>query len=443
MIGILKVFHSLWALSSLSFLDEDKREFKKSKPFSKSSLKEAEFQSSLWKEHHKKVGQSIPEMYYPSQSFDYVNEFCEPSLSLLFQSFDRSVRDFAIVYYIMTQYFWAHVFKADATWEDVHSKGAHCLLRLSCANKGIYIKFAQHIAQLDYFVPKEYIEILKPMMHKAPIDTFDQVRKVIEEDFGKPVESLFSHFDPCPIASASLAQVHIAYLLDGRKVAVKVQHAGIRENSDADIFTVRVLSNIVHKIFPRFDYQWLVDEIQRNLPLELDFLHEARNTEISREKFKHHENVIIPMVEWDLSSHRVLTMQFLNGCHINDTENFKELNIEPRDVSTIVSNLFNDMIFNLGYLHCDPHAGNILVTKQNGKSMVMLLDHGLYRELDDVFRLDYSRLWLSVVYADLSGIKRYSEKMGIRDMHQLLTSILTSKPWDTVIKTDLNGIESE
>jgi aarF domain-containing kinase len=115
------------------------------------------------------------------------------------------------------------------------------------------------------------------LLNRCPLSPPEAVRRTIAADLGAPPEALFASFDPVPIASASLAQVHVARLPDGRKLAVKVQHAGLRETSAADTATIAALAAAARLAFPDFDLSWLVDEIRLNLPLELDFRHEAAN----------------------------------------------------------------------------------------------------------------------------------------------------------------------
>lgn len=130
----------------------------------------------------------------------------------------------------------------------------------------------------DHLLPEEYVGTMRQhMLDRCPVSSYAEVQQIIREDLGAPPEELFARFSEAPIASASLAQVHAARLRDGSEVAVKVQHAGLRESCAADTTTIEWLIKAAHVVFPDFNYQWLVDEIKTNLPLELDFTHEARN----------------------------------------------------------------------------------------------------------------------------------------------------------------------
>jgi len=109
-------------------------------------------------------------------------------------------------------------------------------------------------------------------------------------------------------------------MLDGRQVAVKVQHAGLRERSVVDVMTIDLLVGIVRRVFPRFEYSWLVDEVKRNLPRELDFRLEALNIESFRRRFEASAQVAAPVVVPEYTARRVLTMSFEPGVYVDDLQ---------------------------------------------------------------------------------------------------------------------------
>uniref|UniRef100_A0A2P2L481 Putative ABC1 protein At2g40090 n=1 Tax=Rhizophora mucronata TaxID=61149 RepID=A0A2P2L481_RHIMU len=139
---------------------------------------------------------------------------------------------------------------------EVHLRSAHKLQELCFRNGGIYIKLGQHIGQLEYLVPQEYVQIMRDsMLNKCPISSYDQVCDVFKKELGETPDKIFKEFDPVPIASASLAQVHVAKMLDGQRVAVKVQHTHMTDTAAADNAVVGFLVNTLHSLFPSFDYR--------------------------------------------------------------------------------------------------------------------------------------------------------------------------------------------
>ncbi|KAL6763996.1 ABC1 family-domain-containing protein [Haematococcus lacustris] len=324
--------------------------------------------------------------------------------------------------------------------EDCHQRGAERLLQLCFANGGVYTKLGQHIGQLDHLLPEQYVVTMRNhLLDRCPVTPYSDVRRIIIQDLGTAPETLFRYFNPVPVASASLAQVHVAEDHQGRKLAVKVQHAGLLESSTADMATVEALVKAVRYIFPDFDYQWLVDEIKTYLPAELDFHHEVANANRCRAllngpKSRLAGRVYIPQVFQDKCSTRVLTMEFVEGMAVSDPTALRRAGISPAALSRLIADTFNQMIFVHGDLHADPHVANMMVRKQDGRMQLILLDHGLYHRIDDAFRLRYAELWRSLVFADKEGIRRSSEAMGAGEMVPLFAGMLTQRPWDQLVE---------
>lgn len=311
-------------------------------------------------------------------------------------------------------------------------------------NKGIYVKLGQHVAQLEYLLPQQYVDTLTATLTQAPQDDFSAVKRVVEQDLGASIDEVFEDFEEEPIASASLAQVHRARLRStGELVAVKVQHEGLRELSQVDIATISALVDLVKAIFPSFEFTWLADEIKINLPRELDFTLEGANAERTAANFRGDERVAVPRIVWEHSSPRVLTMSFEEGCYITNVQAIKEQGLQPADVAATFADVFSKQIFMHGFVHADPHAGNVLVRHipgAPGKPQLVLLDHGLYRPLDDAFRVRYARLWRALIFGDEEGIKEVSAEMGVEGMHRLFAAILTTKTWDSVSSSSLDSL---
>jgi aarF domain-containing kinase len=377
----------------------------------------------------------------------------------------------------------------------VHQRGADRLLWLARTNKGVYIKLAQHLAQLDYLLPDEYTTTLRACLRDAPTSSYDDVRRTIQLDFGKPIEELYASFDPVPFASASLAQVHVAYVKQGqdgeeatggasservaggwgsvaggggraeggggggggaettglRKVAVKVQHLGLRETAVGDVEAVSLVVKLLTGFFPGMPLWWLAEEIAPHLPVELDFQKEAAHAARCRELFKDDASICVPDVLPHLSTTRVLTMSFEEGCSIGDVSAIKEMGVCPGDVAHLISHCFNRQIYSAGFVHCDPHPANVLVRPLPSSSplkdggirapQLVLLDHGLYRQLDPEFMRDYCILWRALILGQVETIRQQCQKMGAGDMYPLLAAMLTARPWNKIIDPHLDSLQ--
>ncbi|XP_020288052.1 uncharacterized aarF domain-containing protein kinase 1 [Pseudomyrmex gracilis] len=316
---------------------------------------------------------------------------------------------------------------------NVHKYGAQKLLELCCANKGVYIKVGQHIGALDYLLPKEYVHTMRILHSKAPQSSFKDVLTVIREDFRRDPYEMFQIIDPEPIGTASLAQVHRAVLKNGDVVAVKVQHRSVKSNSYVDIKTMAALVKITSLVFPDFKFNWLVEETKKNIPEELNFIHEGRNADKVRKLFENYDWLRVPAIYWDMSSSRVLTMEFLEGGQVNDLEYMRVHRLNPYEVTSKLGRLYSHMIFIEGFVHSDPHPGNILVRNRNSQAEIVLLDHGLYADLSDQFRWDYSKLWLAILDGDREAMKEQCARLGVADYYGLLACMVSGRTWDKII----------
>ncbi|EDQ86515.1 uncharacterized protein MONBRDRAFT_33784 [Monosiga brevicollis MX1] len=330
----------------------------------------------------------------------------------------------------------------DQIMANCHEQAAAILRQLFETNGGIYIKLGQHLGLLDYIIPEQYVKAMQVFFDRAPTSSYEDVRRVVQEDLGADIETLFSSFDFAPLASASLAQVHRAVLRDGREVAVKVQHWGLREDSVGDIYTVAVLVELTKRIFPDFNYTWLVEEIQKNLPRELNFVEEAANARRCAAMHADRHDVHIPEIVEDMTSSRVLTMEFCHGIPLTDVASIRAAKVDIAAISRTVTEMFSEQIFVHGRVHCDPHPGNVLVQADgHGRARIVLLDHGLYRELPETFRLEYCRLWRAIIEGDAAGIERHATTMNAGEYYPLFAAMLTYKPWDAVVGRGSDRLE--
>ena len=333
-------------------------------------------------------------------------------------------------------------------------RAAQHLLRLFQRNAGIYIKLGQHLSALEYILPPEFCAVMAVLQNQAPMSSLEDVKKVIKEDLGCELEEAFVEFDPEPIGAASLAQVHTAKLREtGQPVAVKVQHHGIQSYAEVDMFIVSLAVQAVKYFFPQFEFDWLADEMRVNLPKELDFIQEAHNSErvmwnflINAPRNGEVLSVLkIPKIMWKQTTSRVLTMEFCPGAKVTDLDYLHRHGIDPYQVSNRLMKAFSEMIFLHGFIHCDPHPGNVFVRclepskrrflglfTRPARWELVLLDHGLYREISSEFRLTYARLWMAVIAGDVQKIQKYCREIGAGDAYRLFSSVLTHRTWSSV-----------
>ncbi|KAJ2213062.1 hypothetical protein EV179_004123 [Coemansia sp. RSA 487] len=322
----------------------------------------------------------------------------------------------------------------------VHLRAAEKVKNALMKNGGVYIKLGQHISAMQYVLPMEWCTTMQALQDQNTASSLEDVDKVIKADVGRSIDDLFSLFDPKPIGVASLAQVHRAVLRDtGEEVAVKVQHPMVRRYSDIDIATVTVMFEFIHSVFPDFKFMWLSAEMQNSLPQELDFRNDKSNAERVVWEFAKYSGIPLTVPKMIQASERVLIMGYVNGRRCDDLGFLRKHSIDPESVSREIGRIFAEMTFVHGFLHCDPHPGNLFVrpcdkqTTTHGYNFdLVLLDHGLYRQLSPRFRYEYAEMWHALMKGDEEQIKYWSRKVSGTDLYQLFSTILTGQHWTTI-----------
>lgn len=309
----------------------------------------------------------------------------------------------------------------DEALRGCHSRNAPLLRALVFRNGGIYIKLGQLLGLMDHILPEEYVNALRCCFDECPESSLSDVEAVFLEDLGQLPAQIFESFEACPFASASLAQVHRATLPGGRQMAVKVQHRALRRALRAEILGIDLVLRTVRLLQPAFGFEWLVEEVKENLPKELDFRLEAQNASRCRQILDMgglSNAVVVPKTDDQLTTARILVMDFEEGHSLSSSAGaMQAAGVQPHAVVQRFSEAYAQMAFITGFLHSDPHPGNVLWRRKAGAPggfQLVLLDHGLYRELPDEVRLAYCRLWYAIALADGEAALRAARSLGVR-----------------------------
>ncbi len=277
-----------------------------------------------------------------------------------------------------------------------------------------YIKFGQWLSVRPDFVPPEVIRQLELLQDRLTPVPFDIIRRNVERELRRPIESVFTQFDRYPLSTASIAQVHRAVLKSGEEVAVKVQHEGLRRIVATDLSVIRSIAARASKRFPELALHRpddLLASFKATLDDEMDFTVEGKNQERIARSFDETRWMRIPKVYWDYTTERLLVMEYLDGFKLSQEHYFEDWGIDRKLVARRLSHAMFHMIFELGVFHSDPHPGNILFMRDNA---IGLVDFGIVAKHDDDMRNKSMDWFYSVIYRDVDMFEQTFLDVGRR-----------------------------
>lgn len=347
-------------------------------------------------------------------------------------------------------------------------------IRLALTELGpTFIKFGQLLSTRPDLVGQELAEELSNLQSNLPADDIEAVRKIIEEEQGRPLEELFLEFDPIPLASASIGQVHRAVLrvrnvqrvstgssprsssragtrsnrrrsnessvvrdedcesttgetkssstgepfefapdeIESAQVVVKVRHPGIERTIETDLEILAGLAGLAEKLEDFRNYQpvEVVKEMSKTMRHELDFLREQRNLTQFRALFKKDSQIIIPQPICELCTSKMLTMQFVEGTSLRKFQANQIPSLNPSELAHRGANVYMKMIFNYGFFHADPHPGNIVI---NSDGAIGLLDFGMVGRISERLREDMESMLMAIMNRDVLLLTSLIKRVG-------------------------------
>lgn len=289
-------------------------------------------------------------------------------------------------------------------------------LRLAFEELGLtYLKLGQFLALRFDILPEEICQELNKLFESVPPMTFEEVREQIQSELGGPLEDVFPVFDRVPIAAASVAQVHEAYLANNQKVAVKIQRPGIDTLFAADMRNLRRLAKLIDfsGIAGTFSAQEIADQFASWTERELDFITEGRTADRLRRNAAPYE--VVPRIHWELTTRKVLTMEFIEGVSVAkiadmiDAGRIDELaallpNLDLSVTGRHIAFAVLRQLFIFGFFQGDPHPGNILIRDDN---TIAFVDFGIYGELTDQHRENLAGFFENIALGNIDQAFRY------------------------------------
>lgn len=275
-----------------------------------------------------------------------------------------------------------------------------------------FIKFGQILSTRSDLLPKEYIDELKKLLDRAPTFPFEEVRAIVEGELEAKIEDVFESFEHEPLASASLAQVHMARLRGGENVVVKVRRPNIEKTVESDLSLLSYLASQAEKRISELrNYQpsSVVRQLAVTIRKEMDFLREGRNTERFAQNFSQIDYIVIPGVYWEYTTEKVLTLEYLPGIKIHRVEELERAGYELELLAERGAEAFMMQIFIFGLFQADPHPGNILVMEQN---RLGLIDFGQVGRVRSSLKQKLVELAIAIVKRDPEEVSNCLLRVG-------------------------------
>ncbi|MCO6453017.1 MAG: AarF/ABC1/UbiB kinase family protein [Caldilineales bacterium] len=277
-----------------------------------------------------------------------------------------------------------------------------------------YVKMGQIVSSQASVIPVEWQVELDKLQSSVPPFPASQVREVLIEELGAPPEELFASFEPQPFAAASTAQVHRAVLHNGDTVAVKVQRPNIKVQMKADL---GIMQNAARVATRRSDYikaidlDGMLEQFSQSALAELDYTGEAYNAYRLRENMSQIPDIHIPTIYSNLSTTKILTMEFIRGVKITNLEAIEAAGLDRARLANAALRAVSKQLFIDGFFHADPHPGNLLVSLDTGQ--ITFIDTGMVGELTINQRLNLVQLLLAVQKVDVKGMAQVMRSLSV------------------------------
>jgi len=275
-----------------------------------------------------------------------------------------------------------------------------------------FVKLGQLLSTRVELLPRPYLDALSRLQDKVEPFGFAEVEKIVTSELGVRMSKAFSDFESKPIASASLGQVHLARLRDGRPVAVKVQRPNIREQMVEDFDALGEIAEFLDnrtEFGQRYEFNRMLEELRKSLMRELDYRQEAHNLTAFREQLKDFTHIIVPAPIADFSASRVLTMEYVPGIKITEMSPLTWMEFDGEMLAEELFRAYLNQILLEGFFHADPHPGNVFLTPDH---RIALLDLGMVGRIMPRLQEDLLQLLLAISEGHGEDASQIAIKIG-------------------------------
>ncbi|HWR07391.1 ABC1 kinase family protein [Sporomusa sp.] len=338
----------------------------------------------------------------------HINRYREIAAALLSQGFDYIVEEMGLSQKV------PYYQRVRPVFTENNTGGVGERIRLVFQQLGpTYVKLGQIASTRPDLLPPEIIGELEKLQDKVPGFPFEEVRSVLQAELGGTLEEIFQHFEPEPLAAASIGQVHQAVLKTGETVAVKIQRPNIAADIETDLEILYELASLAERRFHWAEtYQLvdMIDEFAKALRNELDYTSEARNAEKISKQFINNPMIYVPKVYWDYSTRKVLTAEYIEGIKISKSEKLEQQGYNLSLLAERFAKGIFHQIFMEGFFHGDPHPGNVVVLPGE---IIAFLDFGMVGRLSAEMKYNLSSVVIGLMRQNSDDLTKAIFRIGV------------------------------
>ena len=315
-----------------------------------------------------------------------------------------------------------------------------------------FIKLGQLLSARADVVPSAWVNELISLQDRVPSFSFKKVEEILTLQLGNSFQQI-TYIDEIPIGSASLAQVHKAKLINNKSVIFKVQRPDIERFFRLDLDVMNQVARVVQKIkviSRGNDWVGIAKESKRVLLRELDFRIEAQYAARFKQQFMDDSDIVVPSVFWDLSTSKVLCLEYLPGIKINDIKSLKTNDINTSSIAKIGATSYLKQLVNYGFFHADPHPGNLAVSKEGS---LIYYDFGMMGFVSERIRGRLNSMIKAAALRNVNGLVKELQIAGliekdieigpVRRLIRIMLNEALTPPFDSKIIEKLSGDISE
>lgn len=294
----------------------------------------------------------------------------------------------------------------------VYARSGARVRRAALRLQGLIVKVGQFLSARSDILPTAFTRELTQLQDAVPGAPFAAIKKILEAELGADITAVFSTFNSVPIAAASLGQVHQATLHGGESVAVKVLRPGIEKLAATDLKALHKVVRVLERwtrIGRRMHATDIYSEFSRTVAEELDYRMESDYLKRFAKQFASNPNIKVPRVYDTFASRRVLVMEFVDGVKVTDVAAIERFGIQPKQVVEIIIDAYLRQILDYGFVHLDPHPGNLFVMADG---TVCFLDFGMMTTLPNEDVAAFAKLVRAALVSDLDAIVQQLDKLG-------------------------------